>query len=120
MRRYLSSTSHLRPFSCWSAPLLLVLFCTPSRATDIGDGLQLTVEQALMIAVLFGEVDERAIRLHGLTRGSEPVGPLSEPDAAVLHDTVQLLTMGKLMTENVVALAYGNRLEGTAAGCLLA
>ncbi len=120
MRRYLSSTSHLRPFSCWSAPLLLVLFCTPSRATDIGDDLQLTVEQALMIAVLFGEVDERAIRLHGLMRGSEPVGPLSEPDAAVLHDTVQLLTMGKLMTENVVALAYGNRLEGTAAGRLLA
>lgn len=73
-----------------------------------------------MIAVLSGEVDERAIRLHGLMRRSEPVGPLSEPDAAVLHHTVQLLTMGKLMTENVVAFAYGNRLEGTAAGRLLA
>lgn len=120
MWRNLSSTSRLRSFPCLSAPLLLVLFCSPSRAADIDDGLQLTVEQALKIAALSGEVDEWSIRLHKLMRGGEPAAPLSEPDAAVLHDTVQLLTMGKLVTENVVAVAYGNRLEGTGAGRLLA
>lgn len=119
MWRYLSSTSCLRAASRWSAPLLLVLLSSPSRAADIDDGVQLTVEQAFMIAVLDGEVNDATIRLHRLMRGQVLHGSVSASEAAFLRHAAQLLTLGKLMAEHTVASAYDGQLPGTPLGRLL-